>query len=129
MRCRAGFSLLEAVFALAILGLASVTMLATLGADLRAAERAQRSTEAASLAADRLERIRILPADALRPLADSLARGAFERPLDGYRWRSTVRPVRDEPDLVEVHVRIDWASGSYGVQSRLYRPRPRFGAP
>jgi type II secretory pathway pseudopilin PulG len=121
---RPGITLLEAAFALVVVGLAAVAVLTAVGAELRTAEQAQRGLEAAALAEHRLARIRPLPHHELRALSDSLARGRFEPPFERYRWEATVRPVRGEPDLMDVVVRIDWESGRYDVRTRAFRPAP-----
>jgi type II secretion system protein I len=120
---RPGFSLLEAVVALAILGLAAVAALTAVAAELRAAGSARDAMEAVALAGIRLERLRLLPAEDLRPLADSLARGRFDPPFDRYHWSADVRRARDESDLLEVTVLVEWDSGSHGLTTRLFRPR------
>jgi type II secretion system protein I len=126
---REGFTVLEAVFALAIVALAAVAVLTALGTELRTAERAQRGLEAVALAEHRLARIRLLPAHALRPLADSLARGRFEPPFDRYSWVATVRPVRNEDDVLDLAVEITWESGAYALRTRLFRPAPAMVLP
>jgi prepilin-type N-terminal cleavage/methylation domain-containing protein len=129
----AGFSLLEAVVALAIVGVAAVAGLGSLGAELRAAERAQRTLEASALAGHHLTRIRVLPPTALTPLPDSLREGRFPPPMNEYAWRAHVRPVRGEADLFDVAVEVVWEGGAFPLHARLYRPvrpyRPMDGWP
>jgi prepilin-type N-terminal cleavage/methylation domain-containing protein len=120
---RDGFSLIEAVIALAIIGLAGVAALASLGAELRGAEHSRWAIEATALAGHRLAVLELLPSDELRLLPDSVARGRFEPPFDGYGWEASVRAVRNDPDLLDVHVRITGDGGSYPLHGRLYRPR------
>lgn len=122
---RQGFTLLEAVVALAILGLASVAALSALSAELRTAHGARRALEAASLAQDRLATLELLPADELRPLPDSLRRGRFREPFAEYAWEASVREIPAEHDLYEAAVRVEWDSGSYPLHVLLYRPQTR----
>jgi prepilin-type N-terminal cleavage/methylation domain-containing protein len=123
-RDRRGFTILEAVIALAIVGLAGVAALEALGGELRAAERAGAVSTAAALAQDRLAAIAMVPAPDLGRLPDSLARGAFTEPLTDYRWRASVRPVLGERDLYDATVAVTGRGSEYSVTTRLYRPRP-----
>ena len=120
-----GFTLLEAVVAMAILGLSSVAALSALAAELRSAERAQRSLEAAALAQDRLAGLEFLAVGELSPLPDSLRRGRFREPFAAYGWEASVREVPGDQGLVEVAVRVQWEGGVYPLHALLYRPRPR----
>ena len=79
---RSGFSLLEAVVATAILGLAAVASLSALGAQVRSAERARATVLLEALAQDRLTRVRLASPDQLDRLPDSLARGELYQPPD-----------------------------------------------
>jgi type II secretion system protein I len=124
VRSQPGFTLLEAVIALAIIGTAAVAALASVGAEMRTAERAQRYAEAEVLAHDRLARLELLAPEELRRLPDSLARGRFHPPLAAYTWTASTRPVVGERFLEDVIVRVDWESGSYALHTRLYRPSP-----
>ncbi len=128
-RDKRGFTILEAVIALAIVGLAGVAALEALGGELRAADRARSVSTAAALAQDRLAAIAIVPALDLSPLADSLARGAFPEPFADHRWSVTVRPVMGEADLYDVAVSVTGRGTDYSVTTRLYRPRPLGAVP
>jgi type II secretion system protein I len=119
---RSGFSLLEALVALTILGLAAVASLASLGAQLRGADRARAALVGEALAQDRLARLRLARADALAHLPDSLARGRFPRPWAGFRWTATSRTDRERPDLVEVTVEIVSPDSRSSLATVLYRP-------
>lgn len=119
-----GFTLLEAVVALAILGLAVVAALSALSADLRSAERAQRALEAAALAQHRMAVLELLSPEELYSLPNSVARGAFGSPFAGYDWEASVREVPGERDLFDAEVRIGWESGALPLRTRFYRPRP-----
>mgnify|MGYP001205221527 CR=1 FL=1 len=63
---RAGFTLLEAVVALAIVGTVAIGALEAYGAEARAATRARASAPAAAIARERLSRPELLDAHALR---------------------------------------------------------------
>lgn len=119
---RKGFSLLEAVVALAIVGVASVAMLATVGAELRAAGRIRGALESQALAESRLASVRLLAREELEPLVDSLRRGRFTAPFASYRWEASSRRVTGQRDLFEVTVAVLSDDGEYELNTRLYRP-------
>lgn len=122
---RRGFTLLEAVVALAILGLAGVATLEALGGEVRGADRARTASTAAALAQDRLATLSLLPRADLDPVPDSLARGEFQQPFRAYRWTASVQPVFGESDLYEARVEVASDAARYVLSTRIYRPRPR----
>jgi type II secretory pathway pseudopilin PulG len=119
---RLGFTLLEAAVAMTVVGLVGMGALGAFGADLRAAERAQQLLPAAAVAQERLAGLDLVDPHTLRMLPDSLAHGRFAKPFDAYTWRASAKEVRNEPALVEIMVRIEWAEGSYSLSERRYRP-------
>ena len=124
-----GFSLLEAVVALAIVGVASVGALAAFGAELRTADRGRRALEANALAEERLAHLRLLPRAELDPLRDSLRKGQFPKPFDQYRWEVSARSVPTRTDLFDLAVTVKWDDRSYTEATRAYRPRLQARAP
>ena len=124
-----GFSLLEAVVALAIVGVASVGALAAFGAELRTADRGRRALEANALAEERLAHLRLLPRAELDPLRDSLRKGQFPKPFDQYHWEISTRSVPNRPDLFDLAVTVKWDDRSYTEATRAYRPRLQARAP
>lgn len=122
MRARDGFTLLEAVISLAILGLVGLSALGAVGRDLDAAGRSRAALESAALAEDRLEAVRLLDHAELSALPDSVARGRFPPPLDEYQWAVDVETVGDAPGLFDATVVVSWESGEYPLRARLYRP-------
>ncbi len=119
---RRGFTLLEAVAALAILGIAGVAALEAVGGELRAADRARAAVTVSALAQDRLAAVTLLPIGELQPLADSVARGTFPSPFQDYAWSTELRPVLGERDLYSVTVEVFSATTRYALATRLYRP-------
>jgi prepilin-type N-terminal cleavage/methylation domain-containing protein len=117
-----GFTILEAVVALAIVGLSGVAALEAVGGEIRAIERACEAYTSAVLAQDRLAAIAVVPPEALNPLPDSLARGTFAAPFTSYHWTATLRPVFGQRDIYELTVDVDSDRSAYGVVTRLYRP-------
>jgi prepilin-type N-terminal cleavage/methylation domain-containing protein len=119
---RRGFTLLEAVAALAILGIAGVAALEAVGGELRAADRARAAITVSALAQDRLAAVSLLPITELQPLADSVAHGTFAAPFQSYSWSTDVRPVLGERDLYDVNVEVFSENTRYALATRLYRP-------
>jgi prepilin-type N-terminal cleavage/methylation domain-containing protein len=124
---RAGFSLLEAVIALAIVGVTSIAALSAAGTELRATEQARRAVEAEALATDRLAAIRILTDEELRQMPDSIASGTFAAPFDRYRWTVESEPTLGEEGLTDISVTIEWGTGAFELRTKLYRRPPLLG--
>jgi hypothetical protein len=131
IRSEGGFTLLEAVVAVTIVGLAAVSSLAAFGAELRAGGRAQRALELEALADEALARIRLLPVASLVSLPDSLRSGYFAPPFETYHWMSLVSPVIGEPGLYDVSIVVRGsddapigapAAPTRQISTRLYRP-------
>jgi prepilin-type N-terminal cleavage/methylation domain-containing protein len=123
-RSRAGFTLLEAVIALAIIGAALVGVLGAFGGDVRAAERSRSALTVSTLARSRLARLEIATATELVTLPDSLAHGTFDAPFAGYLWKASSHAVPGEPDLYDLRVTVSWNDGQSELRSRRYRPVP-----
>lgn len=119
-----GFSLLEAVIALTIVSLGVVGAVTAFAAELRAAGRARVAVELEALASEQLSESILLPAAALRPLPDSLTAGRFAPPFERYAWTRVARPLRDQPDLVQIVVEVTGTEGHLTLETRLYRPLP-----
>jgi type II secretory pathway pseudopilin PulG len=121
---RKGISLLEAVVAIAIVGITSVSALEAVGGDMRTAERARRAIVVEALAGSRLEFMDLLTDRELQALPDSVESGKFPAPLDEYSWKTTSASVSDQAGVYAVRVTIDWPSGSYAVRTYQYRQPP-----
>ncbi|MFW5947892.1 MAG: type II secretion system protein [Gemmatimonadota bacterium] len=119
---RDGFTLLEAAVSLAILSVVALAALGAVQRDLDAAVRFSAALESAALAEDRLEGVRLLDQADLESLPDSVARGRFPAPLDGYRWTVEVVPVGDAPGLYDIAIEIAWDDGRRPLHARLFRP-------
>jgi prepilin-type N-terminal cleavage/methylation domain-containing protein len=124
-----GFTILEAVVALAIVGLSGVATLEAVGGEIRGVERAREAYTSAVLAQDRLAAITVVPPETLNPLPDSLARGTFGAPFAAYHWTATLRPVFGQRDIYELTVDVSSDRSAYRVVTRLYRPMPDQGTP
>lgn len=124
-----GFTLLEAVVALAIIGSTAVGVLGAFSANLRAADRARIALAASTLARTRLARLEIATARELASLPDSLARGTFAPPLERFHWSASSLAVLGEPDLYDLRVRVSWADGESELRTRRSRPVPSVASP
>lgn len=126
---RRGFSLLEAIVALLVIGVTSAAALELFAAHARAASRVPALVVASELADDVLTRIRLLRLGREQRLPDSLAAGTFAPPLDAYTWRAEIDHSADPP-LQAARVIVRWPSGSYAIESRQRVPTeaPRRGA-
>lgn len=124
MRAKRGISLFEAVVAVTIVGLTAVSALAAVGAEMKTAERARRALEVEALATQRLDFLALLNERELQNLPDSVAKGKFDAPLDGYAWETTSAPVSTQGGVYDVRVTVSWTGGSYALYSALYRRPP-----
>ena len=122
---RAGLSLLEAVVAVAIVGITAVSALEAVGGDMRTAEHARRAIEAEALANSRLEFMDLLTQDRdLQSLPDTVAHGKFDKPLEEYSWTTTSSPDPDQAGVYRINVTILWPTGSYTVRTMAFRRPP-----
>ena len=128
-RPRAGFALLEAIVAAAVVGMVAVGAFGAAAADLRAARQANAALRAEALAEYRVATLALLDAAAVRALPDTLARGRFAPPFDDAQWTAATAVIPAEPSLVDVAVRVASPDAAYTVRTQLYRPVPLFGTP
>lgn len=118
MASERGFSLLEVVVALALVGLTVIGALNVATSDLRASRAAAEQLEAASLVEDVLEELTLAARDGTIRI-ESRDGGGFPPPLDQYRWVARSRAVDYERDLAELTVTVQWPHGSISVATRL----------
>ena len=121
--CRRGFVLLEAVVALAILGVASIVLLQVRAQQIRVATQARELLTAQALAEDRLAAIRLLNHVLLEDPPDSLLRGAFPPPFEEYSWAAEVELIQDEYDLFGVEVVVEGPAERFPLRTLVHRPR------
>ena len=121
LHLRRGISLLEAVAAVAIIGMTTVGALEAAGSDLRTAERARRALEAEALATARVDFMNLLYDTDLQALPDSVAKGVFPKPLDEYSWTATSKPYTDQAGVYDVRVTVKWPNGEYTERTYMYR--------
>jgi type II secretory pathway pseudopilin PulG len=121
---RPGFVLLEAVVALAIIGLFAIALLETTGTQLRTAAKANTLLVARSLADDRLAALRLLDYDDLDDVPDSLLAGTFPPPFEEYSWTTQVEQIDDEYDLFGAEVVIEGRGENYPIRTLIHAPGP-----
>jgi type II secretory pathway pseudopilin PulG len=119
-KVRRGITLLEAVAAIAIVGMTSVAALEAAGGEMRTAERARRAIEVGELATSRVEFMDLLTDQELQSLPDSVAKGKFPAPFDQYTWTTTSTPISDPNGLYDIHITVSWTNGSYLVRTYRY---------
>src|ERR1700754_778686 len=112
-RTRRGVSLLEAVVAIAVVGMTAVSALESVGAGMRAAEKSRRAIEAEALATSRLEFMDFMSDKQLQSLPDSVQSGKWVAPLDEYSWKTTAAPLNDQAGVFDVRITVAWEGGSY----------------
>jgi prepilin-type N-terminal cleavage/methylation domain-containing protein len=122
-RARRGFTLLEAVVALAIIGLVCVGVLDAYGASLRADVVAAERLPLAALAEERMAALD-LESGSLERLPDSLARGTFGAPYQTATWDAEVRRVRQRETLYDVTVRVRDGDDVFTLRTRRHRAIP-----
>jgi prepilin-type N-terminal cleavage/methylation domain-containing protein len=86
MSTRCGFSLLEALVALALVGGIAAAALTYLAVELESGRRNLDHLHAAALAQHRLAEIRLLSDAELESLRGRDVRGQFEEPFSGFEW-------------------------------------------
>jgi type IV pilus modification protein PilV len=118
-RANAGFSLLEIMCAILILGIGLVGLTQGIAAALRASKESEIQTTAAMLAAGQIESLR---ADGF--VIEGETEGEGEGALSNYTWRQTVTTTRID-GLYEVSVVIENATSGkliYELQTLLFDP-------
>jgi prepilin-type N-terminal cleavage/methylation domain-containing protein len=117
---RSGFTLLEALVALVILGSAVSAALAAFGGGLRAAAAVHAHATGVRLAESRLNELALLPTDSLVYYADQ-REGRFPAPVDGFGWRARVTRVSGTEGLLRAVVVVTWTDGDYRLTTEYFR--------
>lgn len=121
---RSGFVLMEAVVALAIIGLVAIGLLSATGAQMRAAGKARVLLTARALAEDRLSALELLDYNAIVDIPDSLAAGRFAPPFEAFSWTARVEPMEDEYDLFGAEVVVTGNGESFPLRTLIHLPKP-----
>ncbi len=125
---RAGFVLLEAVVALAVISLVSLALLQARSQQIRVASQARELLTAQALAEDRLAALRLLDYENLARPDDSIMAGAFPAPFEEFSWVTTVEVLEDEYDLFGVDVVVTGPAERFLLATLVHRPRALLGA-
>ncbi|CAN5426133.1 hypothetical protein BH09GEM1_BH09GEM1_40480 [soil metagenome] len=112
--------MLEAVVALAIIGLVCVGVLGAYGATVRADVVAAERLPLSVLAVERIAAVDLAPGS-LERLPDSLARGTFNAPYETATWETEARRVEQSAGLYDVTVRVHDGNDVYTLRTRRYR--------
>lgn len=116
-----GFTLLEVIVAIVVLGVAVAATNHSVGLGLRAQGAVRGHLEAVALAETRMNELILLPRDSL-PGYRVPREGGFAPPHEEFRWQALVRPDSASPRLVRAAVRVEWPGGSYSLETAVYRP-------
>lgn len=119
-RNRSGFTMLEAIVALAIVGLVCVGVLGAYGGSIRADVVAADRLPLAALAAERVAAVDLDPGS-LQSLADSIACGTFAAPYASATWETETRRVDQTDGLYDVVVRVRDGTDVFTLRTRRYR--------
>lgn len=118
-----GFVLLEAVVALAILGVASIVLLQVRAQQIRVATQARELLTAQALAEDRISALRLLDYELLADPPDSLMAGVFPPPFAEFSWTAQVALMEDEYDLFGVEVEVLGPVERFPLRTLVHRAR------
>jgi len=128
---RAGFTLLEVLIAIAVLGIALLALLSLEHQDLQSVIRGQEISRAAMLAQAMMTQAEL---ERFPPLGTSS--GNFDQMYSGqypnFRWTRSVEPSSVFPDLrkVEIHVLYGPQFGrNYAVVEFMHNPVPQVATP
>ena len=110
-----GFTLLEVMIALAIIGIALVTLLGLETRTIQLAERQQRVTQATLLAQEKMTEIEI--GEQSRSVLGEREE-LFESPFDLYRWSIATEPT-PLPAIEMVTVTVTWGKAGSTEQVEL----------
>ena len=121
IRARKGFTLLEAVLAIAIVAMTAIAALSASATEMRTAEHARRIHEAEALATEKAAFFWLLVDKDLLSLPDSVGKGVFDYPLNEYSWLATSTASSTLPGLYNIQVVVYWPAGSYTETTAQYR--------
>lgn len=121
LRARSGFTVLEALIALVIVGFAVVATVEALGGGLRAEGQVSHHLEAVALADSKMSELGALERDSISFYTGGRD-GVFAPPFGAYRWRATIEAVSGARPLLRAGVTVTWRGGSYALETIFYRP-------
>ncbi len=114
-----GFTLLEVMVAVAVLGIAMTTILYGQAQSLRAQARSQNVTLATMMAMQKLEEVLTVGRTELPGVGES-EEGLFDPPYDFLHWTLRVEENELLPEMIrDVHLTVYWNADSEGQSSFL----------
>ncbi|HEU4556786.1 MAG TPA: type II secretion system protein [Longimicrobium sp.] len=120
VRDQRGFTLLEAMLALVIVGVALVPLLRSIGTGVREQGRLRAHLDAVALAESRMSELALVPPDSIRAWARP-RQGWFPEPFQGYRWSAVLRQDERSAALVRGAVVVRWKDGEYSLETVFHR--------
>ena len=109
-----GFTLLQFMVAVAVLGIAMTTILYGQAQSLRAQARSQNVTLATMMATERLEDVLTVDRNQLPGVGES-EEGVFDPPYDFLHWTLRVEENEMLPEMIrDVHLTVYWDTDSEG---------------
>jgi general secretion pathway protein I len=131
LAARAGFTLLEVLIAIAVLGIALLALLSLEHQDLQSVVHGQEISRAAMLAQAMMTRAEI---ERFPPLGTTS--GNFDQMYSGqypnFRWVRSVKPSGTSPDLREVDIEVLYGprfGRTYSVVEFMHNPLPQVVTP
>jgi prepilin-type N-terminal cleavage/methylation domain-containing protein len=121
MRGRDGFTLVEALVALLIVGAALVPLLGSVTAGLRAERRVAEAAALVSLAEARMSALALLPRDSVAGYL-SPREGWFPAPFARHRWQAVLRGEPERPGLLRAAVRVEGPDGEFSLETVFPHP-------
>jgi hypothetical protein len=115
---------MEAVVALAIIGLFAIGLLSMVGAQVRGADRSKVLLLERALAEDRLMAVQMLDNEDLNDVPDSLTAGTFPEPFQDFTWSIKVDSIGGEYDLFRADISVTGRGYTLPLQTLIHHPRP-----
>lgn len=115
-----GFTLLETMVALVILGVALLAVFEAASQALRAQGVAEHQVEAVSLAEYKMNTLVAFPLDSLRSYSNTRS-GWTALGSHRYMWSAVARQVPKRPQLWRAAVVIEWEDGEFDLETTFYR--------
>ncbi|MEW6441485.1 MAG: prepilin-type N-terminal cleavage/methylation domain-containing protein [bacterium] len=122
-----GFTLLEVMVAVAILGIAMTTLHYGQAQAIRAQARTENMIVATMKAMERMHEIAFLRPEEL-PRAGESEEGAFEPPYERFHWRVRVEENEYTPDLLNIFLTINWDTDETGRTTLSSQSQGKEGA-